>query len=451
MVGSRVGTEVGGYRIVDQIGRGATSVVYRARHVRLERTAALKLLTPAVGEVDFRDRFLRESKLAASLDHPNIVPIFDAGEQDGLLYIAMACVDGPDLKTLLVQEGRLPVRRALRLLGQVASALDVAHAHGLVHRDVKPANILVGAGDRAYLTDFGVVKELATSGVTHTGTFVGTIAYCAPEQIEGREIDARADQYALACVLYECLVGTSPFHRSSDIAMLNAHLHAAPPKLSRTAPDVPAALEPILSKALSKSPLDRYGSCGEFLAAAREAVTETRVDRRRLTVSLSLLAAAVAIGAAAATGVGLLVRSTPAPQVTTVVEQLRPHTSPVALDTLVLKSVDGRTLNDAAFYLIQADEYQRAIPFARRAVRYTTKGTVTRGYATFNLGFALLKTGHCAEALPLLKRAYGLESPPQRPFITPRIKQARACLHGGASGPTPSQSSAAAQGPSAAQ
>lgn len=441
----RIGTEVGGYRIAESIGKGGTSVVYRAEHVRLERKAALKLLAPGLGEADFRDRFLRESKLAASLDHPSIVPVFDAGEQDGVLYIAMACVDGSDLKTLLVQEGRLPLRRALRLLTQIASALDVAHAHGLVHRDVKPANILVGSGDRAYLTDFGVVKELSTGGMTHTGTFVGTIAYCAPEQIEGREIDARADQYALACVLYECLVGTSPFHRSSDVAMLNAHLHAPPPKLSRTAPDVPAALEPILAKALSKSPLDRYGSCGEFLAAARDAATETHIHRRRLAVSLALLGAAAAVGAAIATGVGALVRADPAPQVTTVVEQLRPHQSPVALDTLVLKSVDGRTLNDAAFYLIKADEYARAIPFARRAVRYSEKGSITRGYATFNLGFALLKTGQCGEALPLLKRAYKLESPAQRPFITPRIESARACLRGGASGPTPSRSSAARQ------
>jgi hypothetical protein len=241
----------------------------------------------------------------------------------------------------------------------------------------------------------------------------------------------------------------SPFHRSSDVATLNAHLHAAPPKLSRTAPDVPAALEPILAKALSKSPLDRYGSCGEFLAAAREAATETRVHGRRLAVSLALLAAAFALGAAAAAGVGTLLRSTPGPRVTTVVERLRPPASPVALDTLVLKSVDGRTLNDAAFYLIQADEYQRAIPFARRAVRYTIKGSVTRGYATFNLGFALLKTGHCADALPLLQHASRLESAAQRPFIRPRIKQAQACLRGGASGPTPSQSSAAARAPSA--
>src|SRR5438874_1944447 len=302
-VDGRIDSEVAGYRIVELLGRGGMSVVYRAEHVRLGRAAALKLLGAPFGDADHRERFLRESKLAASLDHPGIVPVFDAGEEDGLLYIAMAYVEGSDLKKLLVHEEKLPLRRALRILGQVASALDAAHARGLVHRDVKPANILVGPGDRAYLSDFGVVKELAGAGTTRTGSFVGTIEYCAPEQIEGKDVDARADVYALACVLYECVVGTSPFHRSSDVAVLNAHLHASPPKLTRAAPDLPAALEPVLAKALSKSPLDRYGSCGELVAAARGAASERRVHPRRLLVSIALLCAAIAVGAAVAVGV----------------------------------------------------------------------------------------------------------------------------------------------------
>ena len=173
----RIGTELGGYRILEQVGRGGTSVVYRAEHVRLGRQAALKLLSPGIGDADFSDRFLRESRLAASLDHANIVPVYDAGEEDGLLYIAMAFVDGTDLKTLIGEEGRLPLRRALGIVGQVASALDAAHTRGLVHRDVKPANILVAEGDRAYLSDFGVVKELSSNGTTRTGSFIGTIEY----------------------------------------------------------------------------------------------------------------------------------------------------------------------------------------------------------------------------------------------------------------------------------
>jgi serine/threonine protein kinase len=435
----RIDTEVGGYRIVEAIGKGGTSVVYRAEHVRLGRTAALKLLTPKLGESDFRDRFLRESKLAASLDHPNIVPVYDAGEVDDVLYIAMACVDGSDLKALLVEEGRLPLRRALRIVSQIASALDAAHARGLVHRDVKPANILVGRDDRALLSDFGVVKELTSGGATRTGSFVGTIEYCAPEQIEGRDVDQRADVYALACVFYECVVGISPFNRSSDVAILNAHLHAPPPKLTKAAPDLPADLEAVLSKALSKSPLDRYGSCGEFVAAVRAAASEPRVHHRRLALSLALLIGAAAAGAGIAIALANALRDSPAARVTTVTIKPRPtpSPSPVALDTLVLKSTDGRTLNDAAFYLINANEYARAVPFARRAVRYTVRGTVTRAYATFNLGLSLLKVGRCEEALPLLKHALKLEAPEQSPFITPRIKQAQSCLRGGASGPAP--------------
>jgi hypothetical protein len=451
MLDRRIDTQVGGYRIVEAIGRGGTSVVYRAEHVRLGRAAALKLLTPALGESDFRERFLRESKLAASLDHPNIVPVYDAGEEDGVLFIAMPCVDGSDLKALLLREGRLPLRRSLRIVGQIASALDAAHARGLVHRDVKPANILVGGNDRALLSDFGVAKDLASGGATRTGGFVGTIEYCAPEQIEGHEVDARADQYALACVLYECLVGVAPFHRSSDVAVLNAHLHASPPKLTKAAPDLPPALEPVLAKALSKSPVDRYGTCGEFVAAARAATSGPRVHNRRLAVSLALLGAAAAVGAGIGLGVGALSFGGTTTRTTTVAVRQPPSASPVALDTLVLTSTDGRTLNDAAYYLIKANEYARAIPFARRAVEYTARGSVTRGYATFNLGLALLKVGQCSDALPVLQHALRLEAADQRKYIRPRIKQAQACLRGGASGPAPSRSSVATAGPSRAR
>jgi tetratricopeptide (TPR) repeat protein len=428
----RIGTELGGYRIVEPLGRGGTSVVYRAEHVRLERPAALKLLTPGFGEADFSDRFLRESQLAASLDHPSIVPVYDAGEENGLLYIAMACVEGEDLKTLLADEGRLDVRRTLRILGQVASALDAAHARGLVHRDVKPANILVADGDRAYLTDFGVVKELSGNGTTRTGSFIGTIDYCAPEQIEGQDVDGRADVYALACVLYECLTGEPPFRRPSEVAVLNAHLHTPPPKLSRAAPELPAALEPVISKALSKSPLDRYATCGELLAAARAAAAERRVHRLRLAASLALLALAGLVGAALAFGAVLAFRDAPAPRVTTVVRQ--PPPQPPSLDGLLLQSSDARTLNDAAYWLIRGGQYERAVPFAQKAVRNASPGDVVRGYATFNLGLALLKTGRCADALPYLKTALRIEAPEQRRFIRPRITQATRCVQLGAAG-----------------
>ena len=426
----RIGTELGGYRIVEPLGSGGTSVVYRAEHVRLGRPAALKLLTPGFGESDFRGRFLRESQLAASIDHPSIVPVYDAGEQDGVLYIAMACVDGDDLKTLLAEEGRLDVRRTLRILGQIASALDAAHARGLVHRDVKPANVLVGEGDRAFLSDFGVVKELAGNGMTRTGSFIGTIEYCAPEQIEGQDVDGRADVYALACVLYECLTGETPFHRPSEVAVLNAHLHTPPPKLSRVAPDLPAALEPVISKALSKSPLDRYATCGELLAAARAAATERPVRRLRFAASIALLLLAALVGAAIALGAVLAFRETPRPRTITVVQ--KPPPQPPSLDTLLLQSKDGRTLNDAAYWLIRGGQYERAVPLAQKAVRYTDTDNVVHGYATFNLGLSLLKTGRCKEALPYLRRALKIEAPSQRHFIRPRITQATKCAQRGA-------------------
>src|SRR3954469_19499231 len=301
----RIGSELGGYRIVEELGRGGTSVVYRAEHVRLGRPAALKLLSPGLGEDDFRERVLRESQLAASLDHPSIVPVYDAGEEDGLLYIAMACVEGTDLKRLIAEEGPLPIRRALSILGQVASALDAAHARGLVHRDVKPANILVGA-ERAYLSDFGTAKELAAPAATRTGVFVGTIEYCAPEQIEGGEVDARTDVYALACVLYEMLTGTPPFHRPSEVAVLNAHLHAPPPRLTKAVPGLPSGLEHVIQKALSKSPLDRYATPGDLIAAARATAAERRVDTRRFALSLGLLLLVGLLGAGIALGVRAL-------------------------------------------------------------------------------------------------------------------------------------------------
>jgi serine/threonine protein kinase len=432
----RIGTVLGGYRIIEPLGSGGTSVVYRAEHVRLGRPAALKLLAPGLGEADFSERFLRESQLAASLDHPSIVPIYDAGEEEGLLYIAMACVEGSDLKAVLGREGRLPTRRALRIAGQIGAALDAAHARGLVHRDVKPANILVTADDRAYLSDFGVVKELSSNGTTRTGSFIGTIEYCAPEQIEGREVDARTDVYALACVLYECLAGTPPFHRPSEVAVLNAHLHAPPPKLSRTAPDVPPALEHVISKALSKSPLDRYARCGEFLNAARAAAAERRVHGRRLALSVSLLVLAALIGAFAALAVRSVAfggdgSATPAPQ--------PPRQPKSSLSQLLLKSNDGRTLNDIAYALIGAHEYEQALPFARKAVHKATAGSLTRGFANFNLGYTLLKLGQCAKSLPPLRTSLKLEPPALRPYIRPRIKQAQRCVQHAASSPAQSR------------
>ncbi|HST25064.1 MAG TPA: serine/threonine-protein kinase [Gaiellaceae bacterium] len=417
-----IGAELGGYRIEEPLGRGGTSVVYRAEHVRLGRRAALKLLTPALGEADFSARFLRESQLAASLDHPSIVPVYDAGEQDGVLYIAMACIDGQDLKSLIAEEGALPPRRALRIVGQIASALDAAHAKGLVHRDVKPANILVGEGDRAYLSDFGVVKEIAAgNGSTRTGTFVGTTEYCAPEQIEGRAVDRRTDVYALACVLYECLTGEPPFHRDSEVATLNAHLHAPPPKLGKVAPELPQALDQVIGKALSKSPLDRYASCGELVAAARAAAAERRVHGRRLVLSLGLLAVAALVGAGVALGVRSLVSSG------------SPHATPPppvkpSIAAVLLRSTDAPTLGNIAYALIRQKQYADSLPFVQKAIRLATPGTTTLTYATYNYGVALFHLGRCREALVQLRKALPMEpTSAQRANVQFEINRAQRC------------------------
>src|SRR4051812_22555210 len=421
----RIGSELGGYRIVEELGRGGTSVVYRAEHVRLGRPAALKLLSPGLGEDDFRERFLRESQLAASLDHPSIVPVYDAGEEDGLLYIAMACVEGTDLKRLIAEEGPLPIRRALSILAQVASALDAAHARGLVHRDVKPANILVGA-ERAYLSDFGTAKELAAPAATRTGVFVGTIEYCAPEQIEGGEVDARTDVYALACVLYECLTGTAPFHRDSEVATLNAHLHATPPRLAKAAPGVPFALDHVFSKAFAKSPADRYASPGELIAAARAAAAERRIRPRRLVYSVALLAVAALAGAAVALGVRSLWFGSGDGQAgakTTTTGALASKEPPFDLKRL-LDLQDGRTLNDISYVLISAHRYRDALPFAQKAYRRTHENPV-HAFATFNLGYVLFKRGNCRDGIGLMERSLSNEPPVWRPAVRNRIRAAR--------------------------
>ena len=414
----RIGTELGGYRIVEQVGRGGTSVVYRAEHVRLGRTAALKLLSQAFGDADFSDRFLRESRLAASLDHPSIVPVYDAGEEDGLLYIAMAFVDGTDLKALITEEGRLPIRRALGIVGQIASALDAAHARGLVHRDVKPANILVGPEDRAYLSDFGAVKELAAAGMTRTGTFVGTLEYCAPEQIEGGDVDARTDVYALGCVLYETVTGKPPFHRPSEVAVLNAHLHSPPPQASKEAPDVPAALDDVISKALAKAPPDRYATPGELVAAAKAAAAEHRVRPRRLAASVALLLVAALVGAGLALGIAALAGEGSGKTTTRTVGLV--PSKPIFQPQQLLKLEDGRSLNDIAFILIGAQRYKTALPFAKKAYRNTHDYPV-HAFATFNLGYVYLRLKNCKKALPLLKAALQHEPKDQQQYVKNRI------------------------------
>ena len=287
---SRIGTELAGYRIEALIGRGGMGVVYRAHDLALDRDVALKLLAPHLADdVSFRERFLTESRVAASLEHPNVVPIHDAGEIGGQLYITMRLVDGTDLKALL-REGPLEPARAISVLEQVAGALDAAHARGLVHRDVKPSNVLVDEREHVYLADFGLSRYLGDPAVPlGPAKSLGTADYVAPEQIRGEEVVGRADVYALGCMLYECLAGEPPFRRSSDAATLFAQLEEPPPVLP--------GLEKVLPKALAKEPDERYGTCGELIEVTREALGIAKPKRSLWPVAAAAVGLAL-IGAA---------------------------------------------------------------------------------------------------------------------------------------------------------
>jgi serine/threonine protein kinase len=230
------GATFAGYRVDALVGRGGMGVVYRATDLSLERPVALKLIAPQLADDQrFRARFLREPRLAAALDHPSVVPIYEAGEHEGQLYLAMRYVEGSDLKTLLERDERLSPERSLSILAQIADALDAAHRRGLVHRDVKPGNVLLDDDGHAYLTDFGITKQRGGDS-TDTGQMVGTLDYLAPEQIRGEDVDGRTDCYALACVLYECLAGTPPFRRATEAETLWAHMQETPAPRRTTQP-----------------------------------------------------------------------------------------------------------------------------------------------------------------------------------------------------------------------
>ncbi len=272
------GSRIAGYLLEEQIGQGGMAVVFRAHDERLDRTVALKILAPALAADEaFRQRFIRESRAAAAVDDPHIIPVFEAGESAGVLFIAMRFVRGGDVRSMTRELGPLPAGRAVEIISQVASALDAAHGRGLVHRDVKPANMLLDARPRAgrdhvYLSDFGLSKgSLQVTGLTGTGTFLGTLDYIAPEQIEGKPVDGRADEYALACAAFELITGQPPFQRDDAMAIMYAQLSEPPPAISGRRAGIPAAVDTVFARALAKAPAARYPSCTEFADALREA------------------------------------------------------------------------------------------------------------------------------------------------------------------------------------
>jgi serine/threonine protein kinase len=266
------------YHLEERIGAGGMAVVFRARDERLQRRVALKVLAPALaGDEAFRQRFIRESQAAAAVDDPHIIPVFEAGEAEGVLFLAMRYVPGGDVRTLVRRTGPLSPMHALSVISPVASALDAAHGAGLVHRDVKLANILLdahpGRPDHVYLSDFGLSKMVMSSlGPTQAGQFLGTPGYSAPEQLEGKPVDGRADQYSLACAAFELLCGQTPFPRDQIAAVIWAHISKPPPALTSRRPNLPSAVDGVLSKALAKAPSDRYASCRAFADALRDAL-----------------------------------------------------------------------------------------------------------------------------------------------------------------------------------
>lgn len=319
-----LGASVAGYRIEAVAGQGGMGVVYRARQVALDRVVALKLIAPELArEEGFRARFERESRIAASLDHPNVIPVYEAGSDGDRLFIAMRFVDGTDLGRMLAASGALEPRLAAELVAQAGSALDSAHARGLVHRDVKPANLLVtgasGTRPHVYLTDFGLARRDGSStALTTTGQWMGTPDYAAPEQIDGYDLTGAADVYALGCVLFAALAGTPPFADRARMAKAGAHLHEPPPTLRSVAPSVPLAFEPVVARALAKRPEDRFASAGELgeaALAAAAAAAPARGSGRTLRMPRRGGGARSGGGARTGSGTARLPSGSPAPGV----------------------------------------------------------------------------------------------------------------------------------------
>ena len=273
------GSRIAGYRLEERIGAGGMAVIFRAHDERLGRAVALKVLSPGLAQDEaFRQRFIRESRAAATVDDPHIIPVFEAGEASGVLFIAMRYVPGGDAGSLLRREGPLPPARVAAIISPVASALDAAHAAGLVHRDIKPSNMLMdvrpGRPDHVYLSDFGLGKAaMGATGLTGAGQFLGTVDYIAPEQIEGKPVDGRVDQYALACAAFELLTGVPPFRRDSAPAVIYAQLTEPPPPVATLRQGLPPVVDQVFARAMAKAPGDRFPSCREFADALRTSLS----------------------------------------------------------------------------------------------------------------------------------------------------------------------------------
>jgi hypothetical protein len=284
----RPGQVFAGYRIEELAGHGGMGVVYRATQLLLDRTVALKLITPALADQRaFHERFQREWRLLALIDHPHVIPVYEAGEAHGRLFVSMRWVQGPNLGEMLARTAGLEPARAVAIVGQIAAALEAAHGCGLVHRDVKPANILIesrGERDHAFLSDLGISKRVdALDSITATGGWMGTLDYVAPEQLAAGPLDGRADIYSLGCVLFETLTGRVPYPRDSPMAKLSAHLHEPVPSASELHPGIPAAMDGVIARAMAKDPAERYPTAGDLARAAASATSIPRPRKGAIT------------------------------------------------------------------------------------------------------------------------------------------------------------------------
>ncbi len=453
------------------IGRGGMGEIYRATDTVLGRAVAVKLLAERYSlDEAVRERFTREALAAARLSgNPNIVTIFDVGEHRDRPFIVMEYLAGGSLEQRLRADGAEPPGLALEWLGQTAAALDAAHREGVVHRDVKPANLLLDRNDQVHVADFGIASAAGLGSLTQTGTVLGTASYLSPEQAKGERTTPASDRYSLAVVAFELLTGRRPFEGDSVAAEAAAHVTAAVPSVTDVNPQAPAELDPVFAKALAKSPADRYGSCAEFVAALRHALDDaagatritapravTRVapsPRRRswLLPALGLLALlALAGGIAGATlGGSHGKQSAPLQSVKTITQQGRtvqqtvqrtvtvspppPPTTATAppSTTAAVSGQSGDALNAQAYQLMQTGDFAGALPLLQQAVQVLSgqTGDINDGYANYNLGVTLIQLDRCSEALTYLDAAKQLE--PGRHEVDQALHLARKCAGGG--------------------
>jgi eukaryotic-like serine/threonine-protein kinase len=441
------------YRSPRRLGRGAMGDIYLATDELLGREVAVKVLADRyAADEGIRERFKREALAAARLSgEPGAVTIFDVGEREGRPFIVMEHLAGGSLEDRLRQDGAQPAARALGWLEQAAAALDAAHRHGIVHRDVKPANLLLNDRDEVTVADFGIASSAGMDSMTLTGTVLGTAGYLSPEQAQGERATPASDLYALAVVAYELLSGERPFDRESPTAEAAAHVNAPVPSITERCENLPPELDQVFHRALAKDPRQRYGSGREFVAELRDALfpsagathelvpSRQRRSAARVILPVALLLLAGGIGAAVAAIVStsggsrpqVVTRTVTGPGGTTTVQQTVTHqTTPAAKPPPPPAAVTGggHSLNDQGYSRIQAGDYAGAVPLLQSAVqklRGLGPGDPYEAYANYNLGYALYRLGRCGEAIPYLQRADRLE--PQRHEPRQVLKRAEHC------------------------